>query len=252
MAASAAACSSLRSGRAGDAAVAAMAARQARAGAAPGGAPAGCRRACADPVAARPAPVRRRRAGNRPRRSRSTRATRLPAAAAPTRPLPGAAARPVPVARRQPAARRCRARRGGPKARAPSCLAAVIAHMRSPVDPPRPNNGGSPRPPTGQPSQSRRRVRSCTRNLGCASRKSRKCMIGKDFSTCPRNLWITLWGNCGKARQVLDFACRGIHCPIWWHAANLLQINDLVRIDEKTRGPTIRSASAQSQHVCWG
>jgi hypothetical protein len=47
-------------------------------------------------------------------------------------------------------------------------------------------------------------------------------MIGKDFSTCPRNLWITLWENCGNARQVLDFACRAMHCPIWQHAAKLL------------------------------
>ena len=50
---------------------------------------------------------------------------------------------------------------------------------------------------------------------GFTSRKRSKCMIEKDFSGFPLNLWITLWGSCGQSRQVLDSASSSLACPIW-------------------------------------
>jgi hypothetical protein len=55
-------------------------------------------------------------------------------------------------------------------------------------------------------------------------------MIEKDFSTCPRNLWITLWANGAELRQVLDFPHHPALCPISRQPKNLMKINDLTRI----------------------
>jgi hypothetical protein len=50
----------------------------------------------------------------------------------------------------------------------------------------------------------------CRSFAGQFSRIGGKSMIDKDFSSCTRNLWTTLWGNCGQRGQVLDSA--GLRC----------------------------------------
>jgi hypothetical protein len=61
-----------------------------------------------------------------------------------------------------------------------------------------------------------------------------------------------MWGNCGKARQVLDFAQAEFLCPISRQAAELIQINDLARIDDKSAARTRRSIGLLSKHGFWG
>jgi hypothetical protein len=80
----------------------------------------------------------------------------------------------------------------------------------------------------------------------------RKSLIGKDFSNCPPNLWITLCANWADARQVLDSVDVGLRCPFWRQGFDIIQIKDLASIQMNRHGPAHDQIRVAAQQGFWG
>jgi hypothetical protein len=77
-------------------------------------------------------------------------------------------------------------------------------------------------------------------------------MIKKSFRPYPQILWITLWGNFGARRQILDLPRAGLCCLLSQQADDPIKINDLAQIRANPDSQGVGWTSVAAQHEFWG